>query len=86
MKRSNAAGGDIGFFGDGKVRPDKDTNLDKYTPNNERHYDDATMREAVKNVKSGDYGVCKNNCQDYSDKLRQEYRRLERQNRSVLIG
>jgi len=35
------------------------------------------MRQAVKNVNSGDYGLLNNNCQDYADKLRDEYNRLE---------
>jgi RHS repeat-associated protein len=47
-----------------------------------KHYDDAIMREALKNVKNGQYSLIgnlhlrKNNCQDWADRLRAEYEKI----------
>ena len=46
-----------------------------------KHYDDNLMGEALKNVKDGEYSNWlwkKNNCQDWAERLRQEYERLRR--------
>jgi hypothetical protein len=45
------------------------------------HYDDATMREAVKAVKKQmkPYCLIGNNCQDFVDKVRKEYERMQRE-------
>ncbi len=65
-----------GFFGDSKVRPDNPNNLSKYGRLGP-HYDDATMRQAVDAVKKGikPYCLIGNNCQDFADKVRNEYER-----------
>ena len=51
-----------------------------------KHYNDALMRQAVQNIGDGDYsllgigkGVKKNNCQDWSSRVRKEYKRLEKE-------
>ena len=36
------------------------------------------MREAVKNVKTKGYTSVGNNCQDYAENVRKEYRKIER--------
>jgi len=76
----------IGFFGDngmfnepGRVRSDIGHNRGEYTfPG--PIYDDAIMRQALKNLEKlwdkGNYNVANNNCQNFSDALRQEYFRL----------
>ena len=48
---------------------------------NETHFDDDLMREAEKSLDPGEYKLLKmggqsNNCQDYSDRLRERYRFL----------
>jgi RHS repeat-associated protein len=49
-----------------------------------KHYDDSLMREALKNLQDGTYNLLglgptpKNNCQDWADRLRNEYERLEK--------
>jgi hypothetical protein len=49
------------------------------------HYDDALMREALKNVQDGNYSLLgwgpgpKNNGQDWADRLRKEYERLQKE-------
>jgi hypothetical protein len=76
-------GGNIGFFGDSKVRPDDPQNLSKYWDRRLGGYDDSIMRDAVKNVGNpGAYcliGPGKNNCQDWADKVRAEYEKLKKQ-------
>ena len=76
----DGTGDNVGFFkdkGDGHVGPDSGypVNKDEYTRYPEQ-YDDARMRRAQANVKSGKYNLGSNNCQDYADKLRDEYNRL----------
>jgi RHS repeat-associated protein len=50
-----------------------------------KHYDDDLMREALNNIVDGEYsllgldGKPKNNCQDWSDRLRREYERLKKE-------
>ncbi|WP_051677131.1 RHS repeat domain-containing protein [Maridesulfovibrio frigidus] len=49
----------------------------------DKHYDDKRMRRSQKSTTSEEYNLCgvggkKNNCQDYSDKLRKRYSELER--------
>ena len=83
-------GGNIGFFEDGKVKSDDEKNLLRYErsddPQDNRHYDDAIMREAVKNVETKSYHVIwtwkddgKYNCQDFINDVRKEYNRLEKE-------
>ena len=74
----DGSGDNVGFFGDdsnGRVGPDLDypgnaKDYDFYSPK----YDDSGMREAKNMVGSGDYDLRSNNCQDYTDKLRDAYR------------
>jgi len=67
------------FFNDNKVRRDThpQNEYEMFGP----HYDDALMREAVENVGKdlGDFCYIGNNCQDWADKVRQEYERLRRE-------
>ena len=75
--------GDVGFrpldpsqiqCGQGEVYSGEDPS--RYTKTRE-NYDDATMRQAMENVTAGDYCLVGNNCQNYADRLRKEYRRLK---------
>jgi len=73
----------LGYFGDGKVRPDDPANLSQYKCKSKK-YDDDLMRKAVRNVQPKPYnllgdggsGANKYNCQDWADAVRREYRRL----------
>lgn len=76
-----------GFFGDngawnkpGVVRPDEAEKLNQYWRSDSKTYDDLIMRDAVKNVGPGNYCLLGENCQDWANKVRQEYQRLENQN------
>ncbi|MDR3049131.1 MAG: hypothetical protein LBV16_04745 [Elusimicrobiota bacterium] len=87
-KESNEEYSNEGFFdtGKGKVDKDKIENLPLYTTSDRKHYDDAIMRKAVKNVSpaQNQYSLLgipfvkdKYNCQDFIDDVRKEYYRLE---------
>ena len=78
-------GGNIGFFNDNTVRADNEENLKLYRRSNDPQdgwYDDAILREAVKNVKPKSYNLLgdkqneKYNCQDYVDDVRKEYSKI----------
>ncbi len=78
----DGSGDNIGFGPEGRYSEDpKGRNYRM----GRKHYDDALMREALKNVQDGDYSLLgrgvgrKNNCQDGASRLRREYRRLERE-------
>lgn len=53
---------------------------DKSSLTDGKHYDDVMMRKAVENVKkSGNfnrYNACTNNCQDFTQAVKEEYKRL----------
>jgi RHS repeat-associated protein len=74
------AGGNVGSFKDTGIGPDPG-----YPGNRKEyvfipiHYDDARMRRAQRNVDQGfgQYDMWSNNCQNYADQLRREYKRLE---------
>jgi RHS repeat-associated protein len=73
----DGSGDNIGFGPGGRFSEDA-----KGYRYDTQHYDDALMREALKNVKDGDYsllgfGKTKNNCQDWAYRLRGEYHRLQ---------
>jgi hypothetical protein len=74
-------GGDIGFFNDtNSPRPDEVSQLSKYKPSQDGGYDDAIMREAVKQVSPKDYKLCgvnQYNCQDWAQDVREKYFELE---------
>ena len=75
----DVSGDNIGFGPKGRFS--EDPNRKGYRYDN-RHYDDNLMREALKNVEDGEYsllgfGKPKNNCQDWADRLREEYHHLE---------
>ncbi len=74
--------GNVGFFDDGRVRPDNPALLKKYRTFGP-HYDDAIMREAVKNVVPWKYCLIGNNCQDWADKVRKEYEQLVRERNNI---
>jgi RHS repeat-associated protein len=69
----------VGFFGDGTVRPDDPANVKDYRVCENKQYDDELMRLAVERARdeAGKYGFVRNNCQDWADKVRFEYRQLE---------
>lgn len=77
----DGSGDNIGFFdSDAGGRVGRDyghpANKDKYTlcPT---IYDDERMRRAEKRVTAGKYDLTKSNCQNYADRLRQEYITLQ---------
>ncbi len=80
-----------GFFDDGRVKPDS---LEEHLKCCEfwTRYDDALMREAVRNVSKDmePYDLLSNNCQDFVDMAKEEYYRLreqqdeERKHRTVM--
>ena len=67
---------DIGFFQDG-VRPDTKKNLDRYEMEDKR-YDDDLMRESLSKVEPGKYKKLTNNCQDFTEQLRKQYKKTAR--------
>jgi len=74
-----------GFFGDngawnkpGVVRPDDINRLNEYWRSDPNTYDDALMREAVKNTGEGNFCLIGSNCQDWADKVRREYNSLKK--------
>ena len=75
----------IGFGPDGRFSEDP---TDKGYRYDDKHYDDDLMREALKNVEDGDYSLLgwgekdKNNCQDWADRLREEYHKLEKEKKA----
>lgn len=77
----DGSGDNIGFSPNGRFSEDPTGKGYHY---DNTHYDDATMREALKNVTDGDYSLLggwnkkKNNCQDWADRLRNEYNRIKR--------
>ncbi len=76
----DGSGENVGFGPKGRF-PEKDPANEPYTYDT-KHYDDDIMRDALKNLKDGDYSLIgnmyqlKNNCQDWADRLRKEYERL----------
>ena len=68
----------LGFFNDdwgGGLQSGEDPSAYHMDP---VHYDDQVMRQAVANVDPGSYNLIGNNCENYSDKLRAEYKRLRK--------
>jgi uncharacterized protein RhaS with RHS repeats len=83
----DGTGDNVGFFktngpfgGDGRVGrdPGYPGNKEKYVMYPEV-YDDDVMRKAQNIVDPGEYDLIKNNCQDYADKLRNTYDRIQRE-------
>jgi RHS repeat-associated protein len=78
----DASGGNVGFGPHGRFTEDPTGR--GYRPEG-THYDDARMRRALQNISDGSYSNLlwkkKNNCQDWADRLRAEYRRLEQEDR-----
>jgi RHS repeat-associated protein len=71
--------GDIGFGPQGRFSGE---DRSKYKIS-EEYYDDSLLREAIKNVKDGKYHWYWNNCQDWAEKVRREYRRLQKERGKV---
>jgi RHS repeat-associated protein len=69
----DGSGDNIGFAPGGRFSEDP-TGLGYRTGS--EHYDDDIMREALKNVKDGEYSLFDNNCQDWAERLRDEYRKI----------
>lgn len=71
-------GGNIGFFPDG-VHADSDRHLHTYEDVDGKYYDDKMMREAIKRTipQMQNYNLLQNNCQDFIQKVLQEYHFIE---------
>jgi len=79
----DGSGDNVGLFKEGRRYTTE--SIQKYTLDN-KQYDDKRMRRADKSVDPGKYNLLgiggkKNNCQDFSDKLRDHYQLLERGDR-----
>ena len=78
----DAQGGNIGYSNDSTLREESGSILREYRIT-KSGFDDAVMREAVKNVQPKPYsllgsGSCqKYNCQDWSADVRREYNKIE---------
>jgi len=72
----DGSGNNVGFFTNGPGK-DKQIGNKKYQLENKR-YDDDLMRDTVQAVDAGEYNLLTNNCQDYADKLRKQYKRTAR--------
>ena len=78
----DGSGENIGFGPDGRFSEDPSDKGYRY---DDKYYDDALIREALGNIEDGDYSLLgwgdpkKNNCQDWADRLRDEYERLKRE-------
>jgi hypothetical protein len=67
----------IGFGPNGRFSEDPSN---KGYRSGSEHYDDAIMREALKNMNDGAYSNLpwkKNNCQDWAERLRGEYNKIK---------
>lgn len=76
----DGSGDNIGFGPNGRFPEDPTGMGYRYDTT---HYDDALIREALKNINDGKYSNWpwnKNNCQDWAERLRDEYERLKEQN------
>jgi RHS repeat-associated protein len=73
-------GSNSGFFDDDKIRPDTGHTIDEYAfTNDPRNYNDNRMRKAELNVQKNmnkNWQLGLNDCQDYTDAVRNEYDRL----------
>lgn len=64
-------GSNIGFGPDGRF---SEHPIGKnYTFYLNQRYDDNIIREAIKNIIDGEYSLLFNNCQDWAERLRNEY-------------
>ena len=73
----DGSGDNIGFRNNERFPEDPNELINLGYRYEDKQYDDDIMREALKNVKDGLYSSVINNCQDWSDRLRKEYDRLE---------
>jgi len=71
----DGTGDNIGFGPNGRYSEDP---RGKNYKCGRKHYDDDLMREALRNVKDGEYNFFRNNCQHWASRLRKEYRKLKR--------
>jgi RHS repeat-associated protein len=75
----DGSGDNVGFGPHGRFSEDPSGKDYRY---DNAQYDDALMREALKNVQDGEYSNWpwnKDNCQDWADRLRKEYNKLKAQ-------
>ena len=75
----DGSGDNIGFGPDGRFSEDPTGRGYRF---DDIHYDDDIMREALENIVDGEYSNWpwnKNNCQDWAERLREEYERIERE-------
>jgi RHS repeat-associated protein len=78
----DGSGDNVGFGPNGRFSEDPTGKGYRY---DNAHYDDNIMREALKNIQDGTYSNLpwkKNNCQDWAERLRDEYDRLKTINNS----
>jgi RHS repeat-associated protein len=80
----DGSGENVGFGPDGRFSEDPKGLGYVYDWTRTRIYDDDIIREALKNLQDGEYSLLgigpleKNNCQDWADRLREEYKRIKR--------
>lgn len=72
----DSSGENIGLGAKGRFSEDPTNKGYRY---DDKHYDDALMREALKNLEDGEFSLLRNNCQDWCDRLRREYERLKKE-------
>jgi|GEM_PF-6259854 len=74
-------GSNIGFGPEGRFSEDPNGRNYRF---DDKYYDDDLMREALGNIEDGDYSLLgkgdpeKNNCQDWCERLRDEYEKLSK--------
>lgn len=76
----DGTGDNVGFGPDGRFSEDNPKNMGYR--HQEIYYDDDLMRKALDNVEDGEYSLLgrnKNNCQDWADRVREEYERIYNQ-------
>jgi RHS repeat-associated protein len=78
----DGSGENVGFGPEGRFTEDPTDLGYRY---DDTYFDDDLIREALGNIEDGEYSLLgwgdpkKNNCQDWADRLRDEYERLERE-------
>jgi len=78
----DGSGDNVGFFRDGR-RINTENPADYRFDG--KHYDDDLMRDALRNLNDRKYSNWpwnKNNCQDWAERLREEYERLRKERES----
>lgn len=75
----DGSGENVGFGPEGRFSENPAGKGYRY---GDTHYDDDVMRDALSNIEDGKYSNWpgkKNSCQDWADRLRKEYQRIEKE-------